>query len=406
MTARSCASSTAKLARPTLVVSRSWFDKQFEHDRGRGQRQAGAEDDRLGRIAAGIGRDAGEQRGGDKHLQAAQAEHQPPHGQQPMQRQFETDQEQQEDDAELGDAGDVLGVADREPVQRAETSRSASRGRAAQQRAGAEIAEHRRKAEPADDRHHDARRAEHDQRVAIGGNIDRRGHDPPASRGRRLRRRHAQTWHRAARCALESATGRIRSRIAAQCRDPRIDAASRLRLLTHRADFPQHSLRAAAAASPGECTHDRPDHHRHPHHHAARAVAARRRGSRAMPSATPATFWCSRSRPKAASSAWVICCCSGRACEPSWPASRSASFRASSARTRARSRRSGRICGARPSPTAAAASPPWRCRRSTSRCGTRSAKRPSCRCTGCGGIIARNCRPTAPAASAARAATA
>src|ERR1700704_3592340 len=32
---------------------------------------------------------------------------------------------------------------------------------------------------------------------------------------------------------------------------------------------------------------------------------------------------------------------------------------------------------------AVAVSPRWRCRRSTSRCGTRSASAPACRCTGC-----------------------
>ena len=60
---------------------------------------------------------AGKQRGGEQHLQPAQPEHQPPHGQQPVEGQFETDQEQQKDDAELGDALDVLGVTDRDPVQ-------------------------------------------------------------------------------------------------------------------------------------------------------------------------------------------------------------------------------------------------------------------------------------------------
>ena len=58
--------------------------------------------------------------------------------------------------------------------------------------------------------------------------------------------------------------------------------------------------------------HDRHDHQGRPHHHAARAVAGRRRGSRAMRSATRATSWCSRSRPRAASSAWAICSRSGR----------------------------------------------------------------------------------------------
>ena len=50
-------------------------------------------------------------------LQAAQAEHQPAHGRQALEGQLQADQEQQEHDAELGDAGDVLGVDDGDPVQ-------------------------------------------------------------------------------------------------------------------------------------------------------------------------------------------------------------------------------------------------------------------------------------------------
>ena len=117
MTARSCASSTEKLARPTLVVSRSWFDSSSSTI-------AVDDSDRLAprmiaseRLLPDRQRFRREGRG-DKHLQSAQPEDQPPHGQQPVQRKFKTDQKQQEYDAELSDAGDILGVADREPVQR------------------------------------------------------------------------------------------------------------------------------------------------------------------------------------------------------------------------------------------------------------------------------------------------
>src|SRR3974390_1022344 len=48
----------------------------------------------------------------------------------------------------------------------------------AKERAGAEIAQHRGETEPADDRHHDTRGAEHDERVAVSGKIDGRcGHE-------------------------------------------------------------------------------------------------------------------------------------------------------------------------------------------------------------------------------------
>ena len=172
MTARSWASSTEKLARPTVVVQTFLVRQQFEHDRGRRQRQARAEDHRFrGRPAEQQGH-AGEQRRGQQHLQAAKAEHQPPHRQQTMQRQLETDQEQQEDDAELGNAVDIPGIADGEPEQRRIFLIERAEPERPEQRAGAEIAEHRTQAEAAHHRHHDARRAEHDQRVAVIGDVD------------------------------------------------------------------------------------------------------------------------------------------------------------------------------------------------------------------------------------------
>ena len=116
MTARSCASRTEKLARPDARGQTLLVRQQLEHDRGRGQRQAGAEDDRLRGLLPGHRGGAGDQGGGEQHLQAAEPEDQRRMVSRRWKRQFETDQEQQEDDAELGDAGDVLGVADGEPI--------------------------------------------------------------------------------------------------------------------------------------------------------------------------------------------------------------------------------------------------------------------------------------------------
>jgi hypothetical protein len=45
-------------------------------------------------------------------LQAAKAEHQPAHQQQPLERQFEADREQQQGDAQLGDRGNLGAVGD------------------------------------------------------------------------------------------------------------------------------------------------------------------------------------------------------------------------------------------------------------------------------------------------------
>jgi len=81
------------------------------------------------------------------------------------------------DDAELGDAGHVVGVADREPGQQRKRLDQRAEPERAQQRARGEIAEHRAKPEPAEQRHQDSGRAQHDQRVTIGCHIDGRGHE-------------------------------------------------------------------------------------------------------------------------------------------------------------------------------------------------------------------------------------
>ena len=106
-------------------------------------------------------------------LQAAEAEHQAAHGQQALVGQLQADQEQQEDDAELGDAGDVLGVDHRDPVEERQLVHERAEPQRPEDGAGAEIAEHRAQPEAAHQRHDDAGRAEHDQRVAVGVEIDR-----------------------------------------------------------------------------------------------------------------------------------------------------------------------------------------------------------------------------------------
>ena len=50
-------------------------------------------------------------------LQAAEAEHQPAHGDEALVGKLQADEEHQEDDAELGEAGDVVGVGDGDPVE-------------------------------------------------------------------------------------------------------------------------------------------------------------------------------------------------------------------------------------------------------------------------------------------------
>ena len=81
--------------------------QQLHDDGGRGKRQADADDQRRsGRLAEPQRAETDRQRRHDD-LQAAQPEHQPAHGEQAAHRQFEADEEQQEDDAEVGDEGDL-----------------------------------------------------------------------------------------------------------------------------------------------------------------------------------------------------------------------------------------------------------------------------------------------------------
>ena len=90
--------------------------QHFHDEGGRGERQAGADDQRRRRrLAEPQGAEADHHRR-EQALQAAQPEHQAAHGEQAPHRQFEADEEQQEDDAQVGDEGDLLLAGDGEPV--------------------------------------------------------------------------------------------------------------------------------------------------------------------------------------------------------------------------------------------------------------------------------------------------
>ena len=176
-TARSCASRMAKLARPAAVVSRRWLDSTS---------MTMAVDDRarhapmIMEAAAAVAEqrgDAADDGRAQDDLQAAQPEHQPAHGHEALEGQLQADQEHQEHDAELGDAGDVLGVGDRDPVE--ERARFPERAQAErpEDRAGRQVAQHRAHAPALHERHDDAGGAEHHQRVAVGIDIEGlRGH--------------------------------------------------------------------------------------------------------------------------------------------------------------------------------------------------------------------------------------
>ena len=150
--------------------------KHVDDDGGRRQRQARTDDERHRRLAAGKDHDCADHGCGEHDLQAAQSENQAAHRLQPLIGQLHADQEQQEHDAEVGEAGDVLGVDHGEPVQERELADKRTESQRTEDRAGYEIAEDGIEAEPAHQWNDDARSAEQDKGIAVDGNVDRRGH--------------------------------------------------------------------------------------------------------------------------------------------------------------------------------------------------------------------------------------
>ena len=174
-TAISCASKMEKLVRPVVVDMRRWLDRismtMAVEDKDRHEPM----------ITAAAGGTAGERNDAADHgrreddLKTAQSEHQAAHGEQSLVGQLQSDQEQQKHDAQIGKVGDVLGVDHRHPAQERHLVLERAQRQRSEDRAGAEITQHRAEAEPAHQRHDDAGGAEHDQRVRIGVEIDRRG---------------------------------------------------------------------------------------------------------------------------------------------------------------------------------------------------------------------------------------
>ena len=171
-TARSWASRIEKLARPAVVVRRRWLERtSMTMAVEDSARHAPMIDGGAGAAAEQRG-DAADHGRAQHHLQAAQPEHQTAHGDEALVGQLQADQEQQEDDAELGDPGDVLGVDDRDPVEERERALKGAQAERAEDRAGRQVAQHRVHAPALHQRHDDAGGAEHHQRVGIGIEVD------------------------------------------------------------------------------------------------------------------------------------------------------------------------------------------------------------------------------------------
>jgi hypothetical protein len=113
---------------------------------------------------------------GRQDLQPAQSEHEPPHGHQALVRQLEPDQKEEKHDAQIGDDRDVLGIDDCEPVEQRDLLDERTEAQRAEDDAGAQVAEDGTETPATHHRHDDAGRAENDQGVAVGCNVDRRCH--------------------------------------------------------------------------------------------------------------------------------------------------------------------------------------------------------------------------------------
>ena len=117
-TARSWASRIEKLVRPAVVDRRRWLERtSMTMAVDDSARQAPMMMAAAGLLPASVAMPA-ITAAHSTTCSAAEPEHQTAHGDEALVGQLEPDQEQQEHDAELGDARDVLGVDHRDPVER------------------------------------------------------------------------------------------------------------------------------------------------------------------------------------------------------------------------------------------------------------------------------------------------
>ena len=178
MTARSCASRTEKAGAAGGRRHAPLIGQQLEHDGRRRQGEARADDDGRRRTPAGERYDAGDRRGAEQELQAAEPEHQPAHGDEALEGELQADQEQQEHDAQLGEGGHVVLVDHGQPVERRDLLLEGAEPQRPKDGTRTQIAEHRGQPEAAPQRHDDAGRAQHDEGVAVGVDVECGGHGP------------------------------------------------------------------------------------------------------------------------------------------------------------------------------------------------------------------------------------
>ena len=176
--------------------------EHLQRDRGRRQRQHDPDDD--GASQHKPARDRGGRKDRDRHaeLRRAEPEDVAAHRDQPRQLELEPDDEEQEHDAELGDAADGLGLADERQAGRADDD------------AGGEVAEDAGEAEAPEQRHGDHRRGAEDQHR------------------RQEARMRDRIWHA---CAIPAAPGRCKPALTHHLPGGRGWAGPRRRLSTSHA---------------------------------------------------------------------------------------------------------------------------------------------------------------------------
>ena len=152
------------LAAQALLVG-----QDLHHDRRGGKRSRSAEDDRVLRFEAERAQDCGDRRRGDDDLQSAQSEDQPLHGLQAFERHFQADEEKQEDDAELAQRGDCLGIGDHQRIEGRNDGRQLTQNIGIEKDADQQEAQNGIDAQLQEQRHDEAGGCENDKEFLVVG---------------------------------------------------------------------------------------------------------------------------------------------------------------------------------------------------------------------------------------------
>ena len=155
--------------RQSGAANRGLGTRNRQDDRGRGESEREAKRHRAGPVLPHHGQHEGRDGAGDHQFERAQPEHQPPHLPQSLERQFQPDGEQQEDDPELRERFERLGVGNGYMRQPWPFEDEATEAVGTDRYSDENEADDRRDAETGEDRNDDPRRAEDHQRIGQNG---------------------------------------------------------------------------------------------------------------------------------------------------------------------------------------------------------------------------------------------